>query len=267
MNTHDNFGGSPERFGYSWSKFSELTPEQRQQFLGWTKALGGESAWRGKTFLDVGCGAGRNSYWPMTLDASGGVAIDIDDRSLALARHNLAGYENVTVVKCSAYDIPWKNKFDIVFSIGVIHHLEKPELALGGMIEAAKPGGRVLIWVYGRENLGFFVSILDPLRRFLFSRLPIRMVDYLAYIPAAALWLALRMRLGHLEYLKLLRGFSLHHLHHIVFDQMLPRISNYWTQEEVAIMLARAGLSHIQVESVNDVSWAGVGTKIEKTKS
>src|SRR5262249_2049756 len=154
--------------GYEWSNYSELRPEYEEQFRRWTAHLRPED-WRGLTFLDVGCGMGRNSYWPMKYGAARGVAIDIDDRSLAAARRTLAPFENVRVEKRSVYAIDRKDEFDLVYSIGVIHHLEHPELALANMVAAAKPGGRVLIWVYGLENNRWVVAVLDPLRKALFS--------------------------------------------------------------------------------------------------
>jgi hypothetical protein len=53
----------------------------------------------------------------------------------------------------------------------------------------------VLIWVYGREGNRWLVTLLDPLRRALFSRLPITLVHHLSLYPAAALWLTLRLGL------------------------------------------------------------------------
>ena len=125
-----------------------------------------------------------------------GCAVDIDERSLASARRNLARFPAVEVMRSSAYDLPFDDRFDLVFSIGVIHHLEDPERALQQMARAVKPGGRVLIWVYGRDGNRWLVSVLDPLRRALFSRMPIALVHHLSLYPAALLWLALRLGLA-----------------------------------------------------------------------
>src|SRR6516164_8564013 len=109
--------GSPDRFGYEWELYSGMRPEYEEQFRRWTVHLAPEDS-RGLTFLDVGCGMGRNSYWPMRYGAAGGLAIDVDARSLAAARRTLAGYPAVAVRELSAYDIEPSASFDIAFSIG-----------------------------------------------------------------------------------------------------------------------------------------------------
>lgn len=257
--------GSPERFGYSWARFAEYTEDQRIQFLRWTALIDPETGWKGKRFLDVGCGAGRNSHWAMSLGAVGGVSADVDEQSLAKARIGLARHGGLDVMFCSAYDLPWQDEFDIAFSIGVIHHLEHPERAVQAMTRAVKPGGTVLIWVYGYENMELYRNVLNPFRQALFSRLPLWLVRLLAHLPTAALWAGLRLGLmTRLEYLRQLRGFTYGHLHHIVFDQMLPRIANYWRRDEVEALMRQAGLQDIQLQWVNEVSWTAIGTKPAK---
>jgi SAM-dependent methyltransferase len=252
--------GSPERFGYEWDRYSEILPDYEEQFRNWTVHLRPED-WCGTSFLDVGCGTGRNSYWPMTYGASRGKAIDVDQASLAVARRNLARFSAVSVEEKSAYAIGETDAYDIVFSIGVIHHLQSPELALSAMVRAAKPGGRVLIWVYGYENNEWIVRFFDPLRRALFSRLPIGLVHHLSLYPSAGLWLALRLGVGRIAYFRLLRRLQFGHIRSIVFDQMLPRIAHYWPRATVEALLTQAGLSEVQSSWVNEMSWSAIGTK------
>jgi SAM-dependent methyltransferase len=256
----ETVGGSPERFGYEWDKYSTIAPQYEEQFRRWLPFFA-PNDWEGKRFIDVGCGMGRNSFWPMTYGASGGVAADIDDRSLAAARRNLERFPALEVMKCSAYDLPWSDEFDFSFSIGVIHHLESPEVALKAMTKATNPGGAVAIWVYGRENNGWLLWILDPTRKLLFSWLPISWVHALSLPPAALLWLLLRCGLNQIEYFRLLRNFSFPHLRSIVFDQMLPRIANYWTKSEVETLMRGAGLEQVESTWVNQMSWAARGRK------
>jgi SAM-dependent methyltransferase len=237
-----------------------LRPEYEEQFRRWTAHLRPED-WKGRRFLDVGCGMGRNSYWPMTYGAAGGVAVDVDDRALQAARQTLSPFPSVAVEERSAYDLGFKDHFDIVFSIGVIHHLEFPEKALAAMTDAAKPGGKVLIWVYGLENNRWLVNMLNPLRRALFSRLPIGIVHQLSLYPTAALWLVLRLGFGRIKYFELLRCLDFSHLRSIVFDQMLPKIANYWPAEIVLDLMRQAGLADVSLIWVNEMSWSAIGTK------
>lgn len=264
MTDRETAKGSPERFGYSWRRFGELTEEQEEQFRAWTAPLDWRRDWRGVRFLDVGCGAGRNSFWAMKYGAAGGVAVDVDENSLAVARRNLAVHPSVAVRFESAYDLSEQNTFDIAFSIGVIHHLEFPERALAAMVRSVRPGGRVLIWVYGYENMEMFVRVLNPIRRLLFSRLPLGLVWGLSHLPTLALWLGLRLGLGRIKYFQLLRRLPYAHLRHIVFDQMIPRIAHYWRRAEVEKLVAGASLEDIRLEWVNEMSWAAVGRKPER---
>jgi len=260
MTTNTEHRGSPDRFGYEWNEYSELRPEYEEQFRRWTALIPPE-AWRGKRFLDVGCGMGRNSHWPMTYGAVGGAAIDVDDRSLASARRTLAAWPAVEVRKASAYEIGFENAFDIAFSIGVIHHLAEPERALSQMVKAAKPGGQVMMWVYGYENNEWIVRWFDPLRKLLFARLPIGVTHFFSTVLTAVLWLFLRLGLGRLEYFRLIRTFNFRHLRSIVFDQMLPRIANYWRRDEVEALMRKAGLTDIRIAPVNNMSWTAVGVR------
>ena len=256
---HD-LAGSPDRFGYEWNAYGEILPEYEEQFRRWTVHLA-PAEWQGKSFIDVGCGMGRNSFWPMHYGAREGCAVDIDERSLAQARRNLASFATVEVMRASAYELPFAERFDVAFSIGVIHHLEHPELALEQMVRAVKPGGQVLVWVYGREGNRWLVSVLDPLRRALFRRMPIGWVHHLSLYPAALLWLLLRLGLRPNAYFRLLRGFGFGHLRSIVFDQMLPRIAHYWPRQTVLELMERAGLEDIKLAPVNQMSWSAIGTR------
>jgi SAM-dependent methyltransferase len=258
--------GSPDRFGYEWDAYADILPEHEEQFRRWTAVLSREE-WRGKDFLDVGCGMGRNSFWALKYGAVNGVAVDIDERSLESARRNLKSFPQVQVLRASVYDLPFEDRFDLAFSIGVIHHLEHPELALKKIVRAVRPGGRVVIWVYGSENNRWLVSVLNPLRRTLFSRLPISFAHHLSLYPAVLVWILLKLGVRPIEYFRLITKFNFPHLRAIVFDQMLPRIAHYWARETVARMMAEAGLKDVRLTWVNQMSWSAIGTRPVPAKS
>lgn len=254
--------GSPERFGYSWAIFDEILPLHEEQFRRWSCGVQPEE-WQGARVLDVGCGMGRNSYWAAKWGAADVVGIDVDEQSLSAARRLLASVDNARAEFGSAYDIPYRDVFDIVFSVGVIHHLDDPDRALAEMTATAKPGGKVMIWVYGYENNEWIPRYFDPVRNALFSKLPLPLVFFLSLVPTAALWLLLKLGWGKLDYHDLLRQVGFWHLRHIVFDQMIPRIAHYWRREEVESLMNQAGLADIRLEWVNQMSWMAVGRKPE----
>jgi SAM-dependent methyltransferase len=252
--------GSADRFGYEWDAYADILPEHEEQFRRWTAPLDPED-WRDKNFLDVGCGMGRNSFWPLKYGAAGGVAVDLDERSLESARRNLKPFPTMLVMRASAYDLPFDARFDLAFSFGVIHHLEHPQQALEQMVRAVRPGGRVLIWVYGAENTRWLVSVLSPLRRIVFSRLPIRLTHHLSLYPAVLVWISLKLGLLPIEYFRVIAKFRFWHLRAIIFDQMLPRIAHYWPRQTVERMMAEAGLEDVRVTWVNQMSWAAIGRR------
>jgi len=252
--------GSPDRFGHSWNIFNEILPVHEEQFLRWTESLE-KSDWRGRSFLDVGCGIGRNSYWPMSYGAESCLSVDIDERTLAVAKRNLSPYGGAKVTNRSAYSIDEVDKFDIAFSIGVVHHLEDPGLAVSEMKRALKTGGTLLLWLYGYENNEWLIRYFNPVRKFLFSRMPLSIVYALSAPATALLWLFLRLGLGRTEYMKLIRTFSFQHLRAIVYDHMIPIIANYYTREEAIKLLTDAGMENIQAYWVNEMSWTVVGIK------
>jgi SAM-dependent methyltransferase len=97
-------GGFSDRFGYEWTTYKKIPPEHGEQFRRWPPFCSPED-WRGSRFIDVGCGMGRNSFWPMTYGAMGGAAVDLDDRTLDAARanccHTLASkLANVVLMNC-----------------------------------------------------------------------------------------------------------------------------------------------------------------------
>lgn len=197
----------------------------------------------------------------MSYGAAGGVCIDVDDRTLQRARNNLSSFAEIEVRRQSIYDISYENEFDVTFSIGVIHHLKDPARAVTRLVQAAKPGGDVLVWLYGRENNGWIVYGFNPMRRLLFSWLPLRLVHALSLPLTSVLWLALAAGFTPIAYFRQIRRFSFDHLRAIVFDHMIPKIAIYYTHDAAEALLRDAGLVDVHAEWVNENSWSVHGKK------
>lgn len=222
---------SEERFGYEWRKFPDILPEYEVQFLKWVFPIS-KKDFKDKTILDAGCGTGRNSYWPLNYGARMVVAFDYDQRTVAVAKRNLAKFKNCHVRFGNIYEIPEKEKFDFSYAIGVIPHLDYPELAIEQLVKATKKGGTILIWVLSYEGNEWIVKYFNPIR-FFTSRMSVSIVNRISLIAAIPLYLWIHLLPVSNIYLKQLKTFRLSHIHSIIFDHMLPKESHYYKKDEL----------------------------------
>lgn len=251
--------GTQHQFGYEWAAYPEIVAQHREQFQRWIAPFR-EEDFKGKRFLDAGCGMGRNSFWALSAGAASGIAIDYDERTVAAARKNLAGFPNCEVRFQSIYDLAENATVDIAFSIGVIHHLAEPRKAVENMVQALRPGGTLILWLYGREGNEFYLSVIDPFRKFVTSRFP----HFMTRWTAAGMTVALKayLALPHKRpYELLLRKHSFRQLELIVFDQLIPSIAHYWTADEVRQLVAGLPLADNVLSHANGMSWTLVATK------
>lgn len=249
---------SEKRFGYEWDVYTEMDPNHEIQFKRWLGPINRDFI-KGKRILDAGCGMGRNSYWALKWGAKEVVAFDNDPRTVASARKTLSSFSNVDVAEKSIYDIEYRNEFDLAFSIGVIHHLADQRLGVEKMIEAVKPGGMVLVWLYGKEGNEKILWFLEPLRKYVTSHLPVGFLYIFTYAFSIPFWIMLKVFRPAGAYYQQLQTFSFHHIHGIIFDQLLPKIAKYYTQDEARELLH--GLQNITLTRVNGMSWTVTGIK------
>lgn len=254
---------SSERFGYEWDRYESLDDNYEAQFLNWIGPLSKDS-YKDKKVLDVGCGMGRNSYWPLMYGAEHVTAFDFDRRTVAAAEKTLEDFKNKTILYKSVYDITWENEFDIASSIGVIHHLDKPKEAIRNMVRALKPGGTFHMWVYSYDGNEWIVKFVNPVRIHITSKLPVPLVHFLTYFCSIPLYLFVRVYRGKNGYLNQLKGFKFWHVHSIAFDQLIPRVANYWKKEELEELMQDIGATDVVIEPPkNECGWVVTARKAQ----
>ncbi|MBT3182129.1 MAG: class I SAM-dependent methyltransferase [Deltaproteobacteria bacterium] len=251
--------GTEKEFGYEWDIYDEIIPLHEKQFQGWINPIP-ISFFRDKKFLDAGCGIGRNSLWALKAGAASCVAFDYDERTVGVARKNLKGFQNCNVEFRSIYDISYENEFDIVFSTGVIHHLAKPEEAVRGLVKAVKSGGTLIIWVYASEGNGRYLSFFNPLRKYLTSKIPLCITRMISKLMTAILKIYLLFPHENI-YLNLLKERSFRHTEAMVFDQLLPTISRYFTKSDVLDLIAGLPVDLEHLTHTHGMSWTLVAKK------
>ena len=253
-----------KRFGFEWDRYDSFFPHYEMQFRGWIEPIRPED-FEGKDVLDGGCGMGRNSFWAARYGARRVLAVDYSELALASARQVLAGLDGVEVERHSLYDLSQRGEFDLVFSIGVIHHLEHPRLAVEKLIETLRPGGRLVLWLYGYEGNELWANVFRLVHPVL-RRLPPAGIHALAYLCSLPLFLLLKLPLPKSQYLDLVKRFPFSHLHKIVFDQLLPDIARYYKRCEVEALMADLDeLEKVEIHHNRGYSWTVIGEKKGRT--
>ncbi len=140
-----------DSFGFEWTSFPELQLDddanrESEETLVAKLGLGPPDV-AGRLVLDVGCGMGRFSD---VVSRWGGRVVGADlSRAVDAAARNLSGREDAAVIQADARDLPFApGAFDVVFSIGVLHHTPSTFGALARISPLVKPGGTLAIWVY-----------------------------------------------------------------------------------------------------------------------
>jgi SAM-dependent methyltransferase/uncharacterized protein YbaR (Trm112 family) len=136
-----------ERFGYEWMRYPAcFDDEERGIFFEETQLAPAEFA--GRLTLDAGCGMGR---FTRVAGVQGGEVIGVDvSESVCRARDLTEHMPNVHIVRADLMRLPFRHaSFDIIYSLGVLHHTPDTQKAFESVALHVKPGGLLAIWVYG----------------------------------------------------------------------------------------------------------------------
>jgi SAM-dependent methyltransferase len=258
--------------GHKWTEFAAAVPEFEKNFLDIASPLT-PNDFTGRLVLDAGCGFGRHALFASRYGAEV-VAIDSSADAIASCVANLGEAVRTHVVQGDVDRPPFKRGiFDLVFSYGVLHHVQNAQSTFATLGELVKPNGRLSIWVYGpRQGLTRIAtgalrgaaSAMSPeqLHRVsqgiasglrVFSHTPYR---FLSPVPPFG-WL-----LSHLPV----------HDHHRwpfdvvvadVYDRLRVPVTGYFRGEEIERWYAEAGYADIKVSRrvANTESFRGLGTR------
>lgn len=175
----DAYAGS---FSFEWNlhrktQLDSTTSRESEETFREKTGLSPEEV-AGRLVLDVGCGMGR---FADVVSRWGGKVVGID-LSLAVeaAQANLGGQENVRILQADLFRLPFRPAtFDIVYSLGVLHHTPDCEKAFRQIVPFVRPGGRVCLWVYGKTGRwGDFARLY----RRVTVRMPCRLLHALCHL-------------------------------------------------------------------------------------
>jgi SAM-dependent methyltransferase len=258
-------------FGYEWRWLSSISEKNEQEFLSYLGTIRPES-FSSETVLDAGCGMGKFLYFAGNYGAEDAIGVDLADGSVECAYANTKHLANVHVVQADLYHLPLKSCFDLIYSIGVLHHLVEPEVGFQKLVAHLASGGRILAWIYGYEGNELYIKFLDPLRK-ITCHLPLWLNKSLAALVAAVLWIPmtlvyLPLDMIHIrvlpfhEYLVYFHRLGFRFFWGTVFDKLIPPISHYYRREEFTLWFSNAKLFDITIIRRNSNSWSGCGVKL-----
>ncbi len=219
-------------------------------------------ALKGARVAEVGSGTGR--IVKMLLESGVGhvTAVEPSD-AFAVLCENLKFSEKVTCLHTTGDQLPHDGNFDIVFSIGVLHHIPDPAPVVDAVFSALRPGGRFLVWLYGKEGNEFYLRV-STLLRLLTTRLPHFLLVPIVYGLDLALLLYLQLcRLGPLplkDYMGIIRNLTPDKRRLVIYDQLKPAFAKYYTREEAEMLLTRK-FTEVQSFHRRRYSWTVIGTK------
>ncbi len=260
-------------FGYEWTWFSAMRPEWEQNFWHYLQPHTPESL-QGKAILDAGCGMGRHLYHA---SRCGQVVIGVDfSDAVEVAYTNTRQFANAHVVQADLRKLPFPLAiFDLVYCLGVLHHISDPDGALKQLLQHLKTGGEARIYVYWdlaeapawKRHL---LATVNRLRR-ITTVLPHPLLRGLCYPIAAGAWLTFVLPHRVLSRLAVTRRFAdslplrqyaqypFAVLLNDQFDRFSAPLERRYSAQQVCAWLESVGLSDVRVAP--NWGWLGFGTK------
>lgn len=262
-------------FGEEWEKFSNFKEADITQFGDEYFDIADEDILNKQTYvLDMGCGSGRFSWY---LSSRVGYIEALDpSKAIWAAEKLLSGISNVRMISASADSIPFPdNTFDLVMSIGVLHHIPNTEMAMKKCVSKVKPGGHFFVYLYyNLDNRGLAFRMLfrlvSAVRKFV-SSLPSGVKKLICDLLAITVYLPvvyLGKMLDKIGLKKMAQQLPLSYyqdksffiIRNDALDRFGTRLENRFSKAQIQSMMENCGLTDIRF-SDNKPFWHAIGKK------
>ncbi|MCX7829503.1 MAG: class I SAM-dependent methyltransferase [Acidobacteria bacterium] len=283
-----------EQFGKSWEIFSHIEDYHKKQFLEWIYPLQ-EEDFKDKVVLEAGCGKGRHtvivsSFKPKHLfsvdlseaifiaeKAINGIFIKSEDNNKTVSEDGAFqstspekdGKKNITLVRTDLKKLPFADEyFDLIFCVGVLHHIDNMEEALNELWRVLKPNGKLGLWVYGKEGNFWIIYFLNPIRKFITSRISANILRFFSFPLSLFLYLILKTIYGPItrwgnkdsslyysSYLGSISPYPFKEIENIVVDHLCPPIAHYLSRDEVEKMVTPLNPADVKYRWHHKNSW------------
>lgn len=219
-----------------------------------------ESDFVDKIVLDVGCGAGRLSRLASGYGARHVFSVDLG-RAVEAAHKLSARYSNIHFFQASLFELPFRQKFDIIFSLGVLHHTPCPYLGFRNILKLLKDRGKIGIWVYGKEGnriIGPLMNIFRIVTTRLNNKTRVASSKLIVKIEETFYRLISRFseNIFYGDYLKYFNTqLSAADREYVVFDFMSTHLIRYISKKQLENWIAENSLADAVITRRNTNSW------------
>ena len=264
-----------ESFGEEWSKFNYFDEKEIENIGNEYFDIVDFSKYdEQSTVLDVGCGTGR---WSIYLSSKFSNVYAMDPSKAIYAAANLTkDIPGVHLIKASAENIPFEDEtFDLVISLGVLHHIPDTQKALNTIVKKVNKGGQCLIYLYyALDNRSFFYKMIfytSSFFRFFISKSPsflkkiiCDLIAIFVYLPFIFLSKLVKTVLGEKWGNKIPLSYYSNKSFNVIRNDSLDRfgtpLEQRFSKKQIEKMMHKAGLRDIKFSN-NQPYWHVIGQK------
>lgn len=227
------------------------------------------SSFRGAAVADIGAGTGRHVRALLEAGAAKVVAVEPSEAIQVIIECVAKQHpDRVVALNVKGDELPARADMDYVISIGVMHHIPDPIPVVRAAYGALKPGGKFIVWLYGREGNELYLLLVTPLR-WLTRHLPHKEVAGLAwlldiplagYIRLCRAMPSLGWSLG--DYMtEILGKLPADKRRLVIYDQLKPHYARYYSRS-AALALMQSAPFEVEIHRRRGYSWVVIGTKL-----
>lgn len=252
-------------FGEQWTRYTDNSGFYGSQalFADISEPLLTAADVVGRRVADIGSGTGRIVNMLLDAGAAHVTGIEPSDAYDVAVANTVNRRDRVTMVRGEGTAIPADGAFDLVVSVGVLHHVVDPGPIVRAAARSLKPGGKMFVWLYGHEGNGLYLGVVQPLRA-VTRRLPHGLLAGLTYVmDAAALGYTAVSRVLPLPMRSYMQGvygkLAPDKRRLVIYDQLNPAFAKYYREDEARALLADNGFVNVRTHHRHGYSWSVIG--------
>lgn len=276
-NLDESVKNNVSSFGKQWKKYHQQLPQNKVEFESYFEDSGltPEHDFKNKVILDAGCGSGKFASISGQYENVQLLGMDLSE-SVEVAFRLTSHLPGTHIIQADILNPPLKaNTFDLIYSIGVLHHTYNPPGSFHSLSRFLKPAGHFFFWLYAKEGNRLYLTLFDPIRVHVTRHLPLALNNLAAWIIAILTW-PLVLFYAFLQHITPLHLFAKQYLplytyllyfHQVGFwlwrntilDKIIPHIAYHYSQEELKTWLNGFSLRSMTFRNGN--SWGVLSQK------